>query len=732
MQPIRRDRRQIRLPGPHHLCCAFFGPAPAHRPGVHLHLDNRWSSAAATHRHDMPVPRYERSIHSANTLLRRVHSRCASVSFLRITPERVHACHRSLSGLADAQPPQGRVILMRSLAPDSLGRGKIGRRFRPAVATWHARRRLITLTFSQPALGTLLVLISLGWAGTPLLQAIVVGRLIDQVVILNSASAASSAIVVLSALLIISEIFSSVRRLLADHLADKIDQGFRRDVRRRLGRVASLSAVEDQQNLDDVARAGDVGPNEPRSPGAAATGQLLLMSRFVSTLLLTIPLSLVSPAAAIALLLLALLNRGIVRRDFIRLAASWDSREWARRRASYWTDVAMSPSYATDVRIFALSDWVVRQRSDAYVEWIGDMFRTTGQLMRKQIWIVFLTFGSASLALAVPGHAALSGRITTGELGTVLMASLAVLGISAMGYEAFDIEHGLETVTARDRLRSEPTASNKGAVEARRSPSTPTDPIVALREVSFSYPTDKEPTIKDLTLELRRGEVVALVGLNGAGKTTLIKLLCGLYPPHQGTLEVDDRPLLTADSRRHWQGQVSVVFQDFVKYPLTVRQNICMGAPEIAPKDSEVWHAAELAQCSQIIERLPRGLDTILAPYRSTGVDLSGGQWQRLALARSIFGLQHGRRLLILDEPTANLDIESESNFFKDVISQLQGVPTLLISHRLTTVKNSDSIVLLSDGGVREIGSHDALMAAEGEYASLFRLQASQFGKGVP
>jgi ATP-binding cassette subfamily B protein len=229
-----------------------------------------------------------------------------------------------------------------------------------------------------------------------------------------------------------------------------------------------------------------------------------------------------------------------------------------------------------------------------------------------------------------------------------------------------------------------------------------------------------------LDLELRAGRSTALVGINGAGKTTLVKLLARLHDPVSGQILVDgtDLALLRPDE---WQRQVAVVFQDFAHYPLSFAENIGFGSPSHAGDVAGLAAAAERAGALDVLSELPDGWDTVLSRSYDGGVELSGGQWQRIALARALFAVRHGATILVLDEPTAWLDARGEAGFFDRFLDITAGTTTLIISHRFSTVRRADHICVLDQGRVLEQGDHSALIAAGGRYAQLFSLQAARF-----
>jgi ATP-binding cassette subfamily B protein len=263
-------------------------------------------------------------------------------------------------------------------------------------------------------------------------------------------------------------------------------------------------------------------------------------------------------------------------------------------------------------------------------------------------------------------------------------------------------------------------------------------PVEAIRfeGVSFRYTGQSADVLSGLDLEIPAGRSLAIVGANGAGKTTLIKLLCRLYDPTDGRISVDRVDLSDVDPTA-WQRRVAAIFQDFVQYHLSARENVALGAPELAADEARLRAAAEKAGALDLIESLPRGWDTVLSRQYTGGVDLSGGQWQRVALARALFAVEAasrerapgaaGARVLILDEPTANLDVRAEAARYDRFLDITASLTTILISHRFSTVRRADRIVVLEGGRVVEDGSHDQLIALDGRYATMFRLQAARF-----
>ncbi len=230
----------------------------------------------------------------------------------------------------------------------------------------------------------------------------------------------------------------------------------------------------------------------------------------------------------------------------------------------------------------------------------------------------------------------------------------------------------------------------------------------------------------DLDLTVEAGRSLAIVGLNGAGKTTLVKLLARLYEPQSGRILVDGRELREYPVRA-WRRRLAAIFQDFVHYELPVRDNVGFGAVELLHDDERIRGALARAGALDLVEALPQGLETTLSREEAGGAELSGGEWQRVAIARALLAVDGGAGVLVLDEPTANLDVRAEAAFFDRFLELTRGLTTILISHRFSTVRRADRIVVLDDGRVVEVGTHAELLAARGRYAELFHLQAERF-----
>ncbi len=391
------------------------------------------------------------------------------------------------------------------------------------------------------------------------------------------------------------------------------------------------------------------------------------------------------------------------------------------RREDYLVDVLTGRDEAKEVRSFNLAPGLRRLHDSLAQRRIDESLALSRKSARERLLATALGALSTGGGIAIlvwlvvtrrldPAGAAAAGyamqRIQT-------WLSSAMRGVNSLYDGALFLDDYADFL----RLGQEAEAAR-----ARR----PLDgPFARLRAeaVGFTYPGSATPALHDLHLEVRAGEVVALVGENGSGKTTLAKLLSGLYSPSEGRVWWDDVDVASIDpiARRE---QVAVIFQDFTKYRLTVRENIGLGRDAKLADTDAIRAAAHAAGADAFLEALPAGYETLLAKDLAGGRDLSVGQWQRVAMARAFF---RDAPFLVLDEPTAALDPKAEHALFERIRTLAAGRTVLLISHRFSSVRNADRILVLDDGRLVEEGTHTELLAACGRYAELFTLQAAAY-----
>ena len=374
---------------------------------------------------------------------------------------------------------------------------------------------------------------------------------------------------------------------------------------------------------------------------------------------------------------------------------------------------------APEVRAFSLAGFLLGRWSALYDERIDDISTLVRRFVRRS------AIASAIGALVLGAvFAVVFVLVTRGSLsiGSAATASAAILLLANRGQQTTT---SLADITEQSLYIDDLLAFRARADSVRPSASVEVAPFHRLTadDVSFRYPAANADALDHVSFEIDAGEVIAIVGRNGSGKTTLAKLLCGLYEPTCGSIRWDDTPLaeLTEDGGLT---EVGAVFQDFGRYWFSAADNIAIGDVSRAGDRSRITAAARAAGAADFLERLSGGYDTPLAVEVAGGVDLSGGQWQRVAIARVLF---RDASFIVLDEPTASLDAEAEAELFATIESLRAGRTVVIISHRFSTVRSADRILVLHDGELVEQGSHDALMRRQGRYQRMYTLQAESY-----
>ncbi len=393
-----------------------------------------------------------------------------------------------------------------------------------------------------------------------------------------------------------------------------------------------------------------------------------------------------------------------------------------RRQLDYLRMLGASKESAKELKLFGLSDFVIgeyKQRAD-------DLYEQNVALARRRLWAGSL-LGIVSTSGYYGAYAYVIYRTVTGDLswGTLQFLTGAIAGastniqtifstVSSVADQALFLTDLVEFFRVGPKIGSKPDA-----IPAPR----PIRDGFVFEKVSFSYPGSTRRVLDNLDFRISTGERIALIGENGQGKTTIVKLLTRLYDPTEGRIlldGVDLREYSIEDLNR----EMGVIFQDFVRYEMTARQNIAVGRIELAAHNGDIEHAAERSMADSVIRRLTNGYEQMLGRRFEGGTDLSGGEWQKIALARAYL---RDAQLLILDEPTAALDARSEYEVFQRFAELTAGKMALLISHRFSTVRMADRIVVLENGRIAEEGSHSQLMALGRQYAQMFELQASSY-----
>jgi ATP-binding cassette subfamily B protein len=418
----------------------------------------------------------------------------------------------------------------------------------------------------------------------------------------------------------------------------------------------------------------------------------------------------------------------------IVLGGAWLSTHWLLRESAVWRDrntdevqgaqrdadyayrLAVDPPASKELRLFGLVQWTI-DRFVARRTRLHDLqYRATRLRERPLVWSALIVTAANLLVLWSLADAAAAGRIEFGQLVTYAQLAVSTSAIAFGGF-SWALDGASAPVGAVNRLEPAMRAAGRLDSGARDAAAMPAREV-RFRGVGFAYPGGAE-VLTGFDLTIPAGSSLAIVGQNGAGKTTLAKLLCRLYDPQSGAIEIDGFDLRSLDLAS-WRARLAAVFQDFIRFERPLRDNV---APGGAPDD--IVRAALRDAGGEGLARL----DTVLARGYDDGTDLSGGQWQRVALARALCAVKMGAGLVLLDEPTAQLDVRGESEIFNRILAATRHCTTILISHRFSTVRQADRICVLEKGHVVELGTHDELMAQGGRYRTMFDLQAQRFGE---
>jgi ATP-binding cassette, subfamily B, bacterial len=417
------------------------------------------------------------------------------------------------------------------------------------------------------------------------------------------------------------------------------------------------------------------------------------------------------------------------------LLGAWGSTHWMLRESGVWRDrntqpvreaqrhadyayrLATDPPAAKELRLFGLADWVVDRFTDRRRTLFQLQYEATRLRERSVLGALAIVLAANGLVFWALADAVSDGRLGLGGATTFLQTAVGVSAI-AFGGLSWALDGAAAPAAAVLRLPEQMAAAGALAAGSRPSAGIPAREI-RFRDVTFGYGTSSRPVLDHFDLTIPAGSSMAIVGVNGAGKTTLAKLLCRLYDPQGGAVEIDGVDIRELDVD-DYRSRIAAVFQDYVRYELPLRDNV---APRGAP--DEVVEVALRAAGGHGLA----GLDTILARGYDGGTELSGGQWQRVALARALAAVERGASVVLLDEPTAQLDVRGEAEIFTRILAATRHCTTVLVSHRFSTVRQADRICVLEAGGLVELGSHDELMALGGRYRTMFDLQAARFGQ---
>jgi ATP-binding cassette, subfamily B, bacterial len=492
-------------------------------------------------------------------------------------------------------------------------------------------------------------------------------------------------------------------------------------------RSPGVGLLEDQSALDELRSAALDLEYGVQSPGQACAGLAALVARYTQLLGYALVVALAfSWLAAAGLVVAVLLFRYGQRGGLRKFAYARYKLSRKERKSNYLRRLAIDPAAGKEIRIFGLAGWLTGLFREAYLDVLRPLW---AERRRIYLW-PFVWFAAWGLAVSALVFGAL-GRIGADGLSLTAFALGMQAAIGALRMSTYYPEADLQTAVGMLAYRG----VRRFVRQVETAPAPPAEPdrpvprpahTIHFDRVTFRYPGQQRPVLEDLDLTIPVGRTMAIVGLNGAGKTTLVKLLARLYEPTEGAVRVDGVDVSTYPIEQ-WRARLAVIFQDFLRYEASAADNIGFGAVEHLDDREGIRAAAEAAGIAAELDATPCGLDTPLSRQMAGGTELSSGQWQRVALARALFALRHGAPIIVLDEPTASLDVRAEARFFDEFTALTPGATTLLISHRFSTVRHADTIVVLEHGRIIERGRHDELLALGGRYAELFRLQAERF-----
>jgi ABC-type multidrug transport system fused ATPase/permease subunit len=414
------------------------------------------------------------------------------------------------------------------------------------------------------------------------------------------------------------------------------------------------------------------------------------------------------------------------------LAGAWLATHWLLRDSAIWFDrnteevrsaqrdaeyayrLAVDPPASKELRLFGLAGWTIDRFIARRIRLHDLQYAATRLRERPVVWSVLLVVSANVIVFWALANAAAGGRLSLAEAVVYVQCAIGVSTIAFGGF-SWALDGCAAPVAAVLRLQAKMHPAGALQSGGRSAAGMPAREI-RLRDVTFGY-AGGPPVLERFDLIIPVGSSLAIVGQNGAGKTTIAKLLCRLYDPQSGAIEIDGVDLRELDLPS-WRSRLAAVFQDFIRLELPLRDNV---APAGAP-DEAITSALVSAGAANLAS-----LDTVLARGYDGGTDLSGGQWQRVALARALAAVSLGAGVVLLDEPTAQLDVRGESEIFDRLLTATRQCTTILISHRFSTVRHADRICVLEHGRVIELGTHDELMELGGRYRTMFDLQAQRF-----
>jgi ATP-binding cassette subfamily B protein len=592
-----------------------------------------------------------------------------------------------------------------------------------AAGTVRGLPKVAKLTWqASPAMSIAILASTLVGGLTPTVTAYIAKLLLDSVVAAVAGHGSTGRIVGISIFQLGILTFTAVSTALTNVAQQLLQERMTLTIRHQVMDHASkldLAFFEGSESYDLLRQASQEAPSRPVSMMSSALSLVRTAITFASMIVLLVS---VSPLLAVVVLIApipAFISQSKYGARAFMLALYVSP---IRRRMEYLSSLVTTDTYAKETKVFGLGPYLVdRFRRLGQTYYTRERELTTTRNLVGTAWSMLSTLAGAGIALYIALEA-VSGRLTIGDLALYTSAATAVQSSVQGLFSGFSgmYENNLYLDTLYQFLATKPQIT---APEKPRPLPEPVRGHVRFDEVSFSYPGSDERALDSVSFEIRPGETVAVVGRNGAGKSTLIKLLCRLYDPTEGRILLDGVDVREFDPEE-LRTRMSAMFQDYVTYQGTAAENIGLGQLGALEDRARIEESARRAGAAERIERLPSGFDSPLGRWFDQGVSLSGGEWQKVALARAFM---RDAPILILDEPTSALDAQAEHDLFARLRALAHGRTTLYISHRFSTVRQAEKILLLDQGKLAEHGTHEELMTLGGNYAELFTLQAAAY-----
>ena len=547
----------------------------------------------------------------------------------------------------------------------------------------------------------------------PALFAIAMGNLVGAV---NDGTSLAFPLAQVGLIFVLFQVLTPLHQVISSNLGSKTAAWLYDELTSACVAPSGMAHLENPENINDLTMARDFdlgisGPPLNISMDFIASGLVEFIGGIASALVLF-------AYAWWAPLVLG--GAWLATHYLLRESGVWKDRnttrvQSAQRHADYAYKIAVEPPAAKELRMFGMSNWIVDRFRESR-QLLHDLRWEATRLREKSMfWCVLLVISANIILFYSMAWSALNGDLELNQMVTFASAAISTSMI-AFGGLSWAMDSASAPAVAVMSLHEKMLPSAVLSEGDKSAHGVPRQQI-KFQDVSFAYPGFAKPVLENFSLEIPAGSSIAIVGQNGAGKTTLAKLLCRLYDTTDGDIMVDGTRL-SEFNISNWRTRVAAVFQDFIRFELTLRENVApLGAPE-----NDIIAALEDAGAANLA-----GLDTTLSKAYTDGIDLSGGQWQRIALARALCAVRQGAGLVLLDEPTAQLDVRGEAEIFNRILDATRDLTTILISHRFSTVRRADRICVLEEGRVIEFGSHEELMELNGRYHTMFELQASRF-----